>query len=547
MTRTLAFLATTLLVGCAPMTPSPHAPAGPIETKAGIVRAGTPDAVNIANAREKHRERAFEWMPFAPETFARAKRENKKILLDGAAEWCHWCHVMDETTYLDPEIGKIIHDRFIAIRIDVDERPDLAERYGEWGWPATILMSPDAEELGKFRGYMPAEELKAALDELERGASEDEDSRPDRFAADRAATVDSLPWVAARVTRDLDSYYDAKEGSWGHGQKSPLGADAEFELRRGAHGNPEATKRALFSLEKERALIDPVWGGVYQYSAGKDWNHPHYEKLMTYQAENLEAYALAYAASKDAGFLSDANKIASYLNTFLSNKDGAFLVTQDADSGAHDHGAKFVDGDVYYRLDDAHRRALGIPRVDDHVYAHENGLGIAAFVTFAKATGDAGALPRARRAADLLLKTAVDSDGSVKRGESRVRFLADAAALGRALAMLADATKDPGYKDAAVKIAAAMERDFGGGDLLFAHTVDPGAAGVFKHREQPFVHNVTAARFLAALSNLTGDAAYRARAQKILAGLATPRRLDERGRMVGHYLLALDEVGSFGW
>src|SRR5205823_4738995 len=101
--------------------------------KGGIVRAGTPDAVNIAASREQDKRRLFAWSKFDADAFARAKRENKLILLDGAAEWCHWCHVMDETTYLDPEVGAVLRDRFVTIRVDVDERPDLAERYGEWG------------------------------------------------------------------------------------------------------------------------------------------------------------------------------------------------------------------------------------------------------------------------------------------------------------------------------------------------------------------------------------------------------------------------------
>src|SRR4051812_7730591 len=94
----LASLVLVLTSGCA-------APAGAHGSNGGLVRAGTPDGVNIAASREREQRRAFEWSRFEPAAFARAKRENKLILLDGAAEWCHWCHVMDETTYLDPEVG----------------------------------------------------------------------------------------------------------------------------------------------------------------------------------------------------------------------------------------------------------------------------------------------------------------------------------------------------------------------------------------------------------------------------------------------------------
>src|SRR5207244_4003494 len=109
------------------------------------------------------------------------------------------------------------------------------------------------------------------------------------------ASVAELDWVAAHVAHELDAYYDAKEGSWGRTQKSPLGRNVEFELRRAAHGDKDALARARFTLAQMRALLDPVWGGVYQYSAGSTWNEPHYEKLMHYQAENLEAYAEGHA------------------------------------------------------------------------------------------------------------------------------------------------------------------------------------------------------------------------------------------------------------
>ncbi len=92
--------------------------------------ADVPDSVNIAKARERGRQQLFQWAAWSDETFARAKQERRFILLDCAAEWCHWCHVMDATTYLDPDIGRTLSNRFVAIRVDIDARPDLAERYG---------------------------------------------------------------------------------------------------------------------------------------------------------------------------------------------------------------------------------------------------------------------------------------------------------------------------------------------------------------------------------------------------------------------------------
>ncbi len=533
------------------------APRAPAPSPRGLVRAGTPAAVDIAAARERGGARAFTWRAWSAEAFAEARRDRKLILLDGAAEWCHWCHVMDETTYRDAEVGRILGERFVTIRIDVDEHPDLAERYGAWGWPATIVFSPDAEELGKYRGYLPPDELRSLLAEMRSTTGAAATHAPLTLApSDLPAPVAALGWIAGRALLDLDAYYDEAEGGWGHKQKAPLGADAELSIvRSGTDGKRDAAAlaRAVFTLQKQRALLDPVWGGVYQYSAGATWSEPHYEKLMTVQAANLEAYARAYARTGDAALLADAQGIARYMGTFLSNAEGAFLVSQDADAGAHDEHQTFVDGDVYYHLGDRERRALGMPRVDDHVYGHENGLAVAAFVTLYEASRDPAALARARLAAGVVQRALVDPDGAVRRTAQGARYLADAASFGRALARLAEVLHPDGegapYRAAALAVAAAMTRDLAdeATGAFWDRTPDPAAAGVFARRTRPFLHNVMAARFFAALGRITGDPAWNDRARRALAAVCTPRALDERGRMLGELLLALDEVGAVAW
>jgi uncharacterized protein len=510
--------------------------------------ADVPDGVNIAKAREHGRKQLFPWVAWTDEAFAQAKHERKFILLDCAAEWCHWCHVMDETTYLDPDIGRILSNRFVTIRVDIDARPDLAERYGNWGWPATIIFSPDAEEIGKFRGYLAPEELKAALADIEHANPQD----AARAAVDPPAPVDALGWIGARVTRDMDEWYDPDQGGWGRRQKAALGANVEFELRRAARGEASAQQRAVFSLERQRALIDPVWGGVYQYSATTNWSEPHFEKLMTYQAANLEAAARGYQATSNEMFLADARKIDSYLEKFFTSSNGTFFATQDADLNAHEKDKPFVDGHTYYALDDAGRRKLGIPRIDTHVYARENGLAIAALCTLYEVTHDEAVLTRARRAADAILASHVSPDGSVWHDADRKTgpfYLADAGAFGWGLVRLAAVTDDAKYRDAVERIALAAASNFedisSGG--YFEHTPDENAAGVFTHRQQPFVHNVMGARFFVGLAKLNGEAIWRTRAQRILAAVATPRILDNQGRMVGDYLLALDDMGAYSW
>jgi len=238
-------LAALLAVMCACAHPVPAPPPA---------AAPAPDrGVDIAAARARGAAQRFTWEPWSPAAFARAAREHRFILVDGAAAWCHWCHVMDETTYRDAEVGEALRAHFVAIRVDIDERPDLAERYGDWGWPATILLSPDAEELGKFRGYLPAERLREILAETVTGTAAAEASAPAIAPPPRG---EALPWIAARAIRDLDRFYDEEHGGWGFRVKAPVGDNAVFELRRAAHGDARAAARVAQTLDRQRAIVD---------------------------------------------------------------------------------------------------------------------------------------------------------------------------------------------------------------------------------------------------------------------------------------------------
>ena len=102
-------------------------------------------------------ETSLPWAKWDPSLFDRAAREDKYILLHMAAVWCHWCHVMERTTYRDPAIQQRIAEKFIAVRVDQDSDPALSYRYENWGWPATIMLDKDGNEIFKRRGYLPPE------------------------------------------------------------------------------------------------------------------------------------------------------------------------------------------------------------------------------------------------------------------------------------------------------------------------------------------------------------------------------------------------------
>ncbi len=468
---------------------------------------------DVATARRTLPAQAFTWRDYTSATFAEAKRTGKPILLHGAAVWCHWCHVMEASTYRDPAVGKLINTSFIPVRVDMDARPDLMERYAAYGFPATIIFSPDGKQIGNFRGYLDAKVFIAKLTPFAKRAV----AAPIERKPVRALT---LAEAFALGTKQLDGFYDEQQGGWGMRQKLPLGENIAFELARGN------TARALHALSAERALIDREAGGVFQYSTGGVWTAPHYEKLMTIQAEALAARAHFLRVQEDAAVREDAALIARYMRSSLASAAGEFLVSQDADV---DDEGRFMLGADYYSLDLAARRALGrAPHVDANVYPYQNGIAIHAFVLWSRVSHDPSDLAFARAAADRLLATSYDRDAQVmrRRGHSAA-YLVDSAAFALALVALSEATKEKAYGEVAKALAAFTPFLAVNGGLY-----DASVGDAVIERGQPFAANVMAARLLLALSE-------KERARKVLAFLSTELAIENEGRMLGAYLSVL--------
>ena len=288
---------------------------------------------------------------------------------------------------------------------------------------------------------------------------------PDASAAKATATQagplseEQITAAAGRAQRVLDDLWDPKEGGWGTCRRSrstgttPGRSSGARRPRRRAHA------RALHARPAAK-IIDPVWGGIYQYSTDGDWLHPHFEKLMTFQAGALDNYATAFALTGEPHGSPPRSR--SRLHRSLHDEPrGGFYATKDADLNAHDPSKPLVTGHDYYAKDDAARRALGIPRVDTHEYGRENGLVIAAYVTLAQAGHDASALATAERAAARILATHSTSLGGIAHAgadDLRVLYLADSAAFGFALRAPLRGDREPsllGEREAHRRVPAA--------------------------------------------------------------------------------------------
>ena len=547
--RTLGLL-TWAAASCVPATHVKVATAKRVAPAVGALAEGAPRAPLV-------------WAELNAATFAKAKAEQRFIVLDGSAEWCHWCHVMEATTYHDPAVAALLAAHFIMVKVDVDERPDIQERYADWGWPATVLFSPEATEIGKYRGYIaPADFVEILRDVVQAGtrAPADDHPRVTPLTPGRGKLDDAtLAFIERDTELGLDEYYDEEQGGWGRSQKAPIAADNAWALRRAADGDAMMQKRVLFTLAQQAGVLDPVWGGIYQYSVGHDWVHPHFEKLMPFEAGALDNYASAYALTGDPLLLATARSIRGYIDAFLLAPDGAFYASQDADVNAHDPSKPFVSGHELYALENDARRQKGIPRVDRHEYAHENGLAIAAYVTLYEATCgplrasapcDRSSLETAEKAAARVLATHLSASGAVAHdaaGKAHVFHLADNAGFGYALARLYEANHDVSARDAATKIAHAIARDFAdpSSSAYFTATEDPDAVGVFARRRIPFEDNVMVVRLFAKLA-LVGAQEERkdfaALAEKTLEAIARPEDIRARGRMIGDFLLAIEDI-----
>ena len=473
---------------------------------------------------------SIKWENWSDDVFARARKEHKFVLMDLEAVWCHWCHVMDHVTYSDPEVVRLINEKYIAVKVDQDARPDISNKYEDFGWPATVVFNGDGGEIVKRQGYLPpkpmARMLQAIIDDPTPGPS----VQPEKeIEYGSAMSLDAQ--TRNQLQREFDGNYDATRGGWGTIHKY-LDWDAiEWSMIRARAGDKQAESRARQTLTAALKLIDPAWGGIYQYSTDGDWDHPHFEKIMQFQAEAIRIYALAWEQWHDPAYLHAAQSIQKYLSRFLTSPEGAFYTSQDADLIDGVHSAS------YFALDDSGRSKLGLPRVDKHVYARENGWAIEGLVALYKATSERAALNEATHAARWIVENRSIERGGFHHGDHDPAgpYLGDSLAMGRAFLALNAATNDHAWLDRA-RLA---------GDFIDKHFRAPeGMPGfVTAAGSKPDIdENVYAARFFNSLARCTRRTSDREAARRAMKFLATPQIGRSRGAWGAGVLLADAEL-----
>jgi uncharacterized protein YyaL (SSP411 family) len=447
---------------------------------------------------------------------------------------------MDAETYSKPAVAKLINEKFIALKVDQDSRPDLSNRYREYGWPATIILNGSGLDLAKRAGFIEPDEMISMLREAVQN--------PNKPVASAAVSVTSA--APSRLTEpvrtELEKRYrnstDREIGGLKISQRYLEADTVERAIELAARGAKDDREIALPTLRSNLKLVDPVWGGVYQYSTHSGWDKPHFEKIMPAQANNLRLYSLAARVFNDPDFENTALSISGYLNNFLLAPAGAFYTSQDADVIKGQHSAE------YFSLPDRKRRIVGVPAIDTNIYSRENGLAIEALAAHFGFTGEERALKSASGAAEWIAAHRQLPGGGFRHGEKDAAgpYLGDSLTMSRAFLMLYTVTAERRWLERAASSASFFVNNFTereNGVIVPGFITGKSPPGSPLKPVRQLDENIMAVRHLNLLSHYTGRSEFRAAAEggmKYLGaeGIALDR-LTEAG-----ILSADDELGA---
>jgi uncharacterized protein YyaL (SSP411 family) len=309
------------------------------------------------------------WYEWGAEAFARACAEDKPILLDIGAVWCHWCHVIDRESYENPQLAAVINQLFIPVKVDRDERPDVDARYqaavsaisGQGGWPLTAFLLPDGRPF--FGGtYFPPEdsmgrpgfrrilEAVAASYRTRRAEVEEAASRLAEAVAKAEMFAGARGPLDARGVDDqvesIVNLFDERNGGFGRAPKFPYPAAIDLLLERyQAGGAQRLLEVAATTLEKmgSGGVYDQIAGGFHRYSVDERWCVPHFEKMSYDNSQLLENFIHGYQVTGNPFLREVAEGIIAWTNTVLSDQArGGFYASQDADQSLEDDGDYFT-------------------------------------------------------------------------------------------------------------------------------------------------------------------------------------------------------------
>ena len=446
---------------------------------------------------------AIQWQPWSAQVFQQATKSHKLVFLYLEATWCHWCHVMQDTTLKDQVVKDALGHDYLAIRVDHDANPFLANRYRDYGWPALIFFSPDGKEIVKRAGYIEPEAFARLLAAIVKDPSPEPDDQSSSLATSDNLSASHRDDLLRRHRESYDHVLGGLRTSHKYLERDSV----EYDLTHASDSGEE--QRASQTLTAANMLIDPVWGGMYQYSTNGDWQHPHFEKIMRTQAGALRLYALAYGRLHRAEDLRAADRIRDYLVSMLRDDRGAFYVSQDADlaSGHRSEG--------YYALADANRRRIGLPRGDHSIYGDANGMAAEALAMHALYANRPESLTAATQAMEWVITHRKGALGGIRHGarQDPIEYLSDNLFVARAALMLYRVTAQRRWLDLASQLGEHIATSF----RLPSGGLASATLNVAPLSPTPALdENISAARFLNLLSAYSGNVQHREAARAAL-------------------------------
>ncbi|WAA65060.1 thioredoxin domain-containing protein [Microbacterium oxydans] len=434
-----------------------------------------------------HADNPVDWFPWGEEAFAEARRRDVPLLISIGYSTCHWCHVMARESFADPATAALINEGFVAVKVDREEHPQVDGAYmaaasaftQNLGWPLTVFATPRGRTFyaGTYwppesRAPLPAfREVLAAVREAwtERRvqAEESADAVTDALARAAESTPSELPDVVAIATaaETVAQREDRQFGGFGGAPKFPVATTLRFlqhpVVRQGAPDAAASATRALAAMAGSD--LRDADGGFFRYATRRDWTVPHYERMLTDNAQLLDV-------ALEAGDEQTVRGIASFLIDVLRRDGGGFGAAQDSESmidGARNEGG-------YYLRPVAERAGLEPPAVDGKVITGWNGLAIGALARAGAALGEQPWIDAAATAADRVLRVNRNPAGALVRtslegrASAAVATAADLGLLADGLFALALATGDAEWAVTARGILDDALAGSGGDDPLLS-------------------------------------------------------------------------------
>ena len=311
-------------------------------------------------------------MEWGEAAFDRAAREDKAILLDIGAVWCHWCHVMDRESYEDVPTAAVINEHFVAVKVDRDERPDVDTRYqaavaaisGQGGWPLTAFLTPAGKPFFGGTYFPPSDRAgrpsfrrvlltmaeafytqRGEVEESASGAMEAIELNDALSARVAGLVADSGSELVGKLVGSALGQFDARNGGFGGQPKFPHAGAIDLLIDAAGRGNVAAGEAVRVTLGKmaRGGVYDQLAGGFHRYSVDERWVVPHFEKMAYDNSELLKNYVHAYQAFGDPEYARLARDIMRWMDEWLTDRDlGGFYGSQDADVSLEDDGGYFT-------------------------------------------------------------------------------------------------------------------------------------------------------------------------------------------------------------